>query len=160
MRCNKTKNIYKQCSLSNVRHLHSRAYKHIYPIICLKSVEVRRLQVVILALSPREMFQTDRILPRYILSRVCVSVRPRIFFIREKTANHSRPHTSIRAAEINNGIGSRRTEATRWCTVIRRAVDYDVTRCECREPGSNPMQGTIFVHFYCLRLTRLTLNKS
>ena len=40
----------------------------IYPIICLKYVDVRRLQVVILALSPREMSQTDRILPRYILS--------------------------------------------------------------------------------------------
>ena len=51
----------------------------IYPIICLKSVDVRRLQVVILALPPREMSQTDCILPRYILSRVCISVRPRIF---------------------------------------------------------------------------------
>ena len=35
------------------------------------------------------------------------------FFIRQKTANHCRPHTSIRAAEINNGIGSGRTEETR-----------------------------------------------
>ena len=51
----------------------------IYPIICLKSVDVRRLQVAILARSPREMSQTDRILPRYFLSRVRVSVRPRIF---------------------------------------------------------------------------------
>ena len=120
----------------------------IYPIICLKSVDVRRMQVVILALSPREMSQTDRILPRYILSRVRVLFRPR-FFIREKTANHSRPHTSILDAEINNAIGSR-TET----------FDYDVTRCEYREPGSNPMQGTIFFHFFCLRLTVLTLNKS
>ena len=51
----------------------------IYTIICLKSVDVRRLQVAILARSPREMSQTDRILPRYFLSRVRVSVRPRIF---------------------------------------------------------------------------------
>ena len=52
-------------------------------MICLKSVclsgDVRRLQVAILARSPREMSQTDRILPRYFLSRVRVSDRPRIF---------------------------------------------------------------------------------
>ena len=35
------------------------------------------------------------------------------FCIRQKTANRCRPHTSIRAAEINNGIGSGRTEETR-----------------------------------------------
>ena len=33
----------------------------IYTIICLKSVVVRKLQVAILARSPREMSQTDRI---------------------------------------------------------------------------------------------------
>ena len=33
----------------------------IYTIICLKSVAVRKLQVGILARSPREMSQTDRI---------------------------------------------------------------------------------------------------
>ena len=42
------------------------------------SVDVRKLQVAILTRSPREMYQTDRILPRNILSRVRVSVRPRI----------------------------------------------------------------------------------
>ena len=42
------------------------------------SVDVRRLQVAILARLPQEMSQTDRILPRYFLSRVRVSVRPRI----------------------------------------------------------------------------------
>ena len=59
----------------------------IYTIICLKSVclsgDVRRLQVAILARSPREMSQTDRIVWQYILSRVRISVRPIIFFIRE-----------------------------------------------------------------------------
>ena len=63
----------------------------IYTIICLKSVDVRRLQVAILARSPREMSQTDRILPRYFLSRVRVSVRPRIFLYAKKLPNHSRP---------------------------------------------------------------------
>ena len=33
----------------------------IYTIICLKSVAVRKRQVAILARSPREMSQTDRI---------------------------------------------------------------------------------------------------
>ena len=57
----------------------------IYTIICLKSVGVRSLQVAILARSSREMSLTDRILPRYILSRVRVSVRPRIFLYAKKT---------------------------------------------------------------------------
>ena len=56
----------------------------IYTIICLKSVDVRKLQVAILARSPREMSQTDRILLRYIMSRVSVSVRPRIFLYTKK----------------------------------------------------------------------------
>ena len=68
----------------------------IYTIICLTSVVVRKLQVAILARSPREMSQTDRIVWKHILSRVRVSVRPRIGFIREKTPNlsliQSRPH--------------------------------------------------------------------
>ena len=62
----------------------------IFTIICLK------LQVAILARSPREMSQTDRIVWKHILSWVRVSVRPRINFIREKTPNlsliQSRPH--------------------------------------------------------------------
>ena len=55
----------------------------IYTIIRHKSVDVRKLQVTILARSPRKMYQTDRILPRYIPSRVRVSVRPRIFSTRK-----------------------------------------------------------------------------
>ena len=67
-----------------------------YAIICLKSVVVRKRQVSILARSPREMSQTDCIVWNQILSRVRISVRPRICFIREKTPNlsliQSRPH--------------------------------------------------------------------
>ena len=51
----------------------------IYSIICLKSVDVRTMQFVILAHSPREMSQTDRIHPMYFLLRVRVSIRPRYF---------------------------------------------------------------------------------
>ena len=61
---------------------------HIYPIICLKSVclsgHVRRMQFAILAQSPREMSQTDRIHPMYFLSRVRVSIRPRTFVYAKK----------------------------------------------------------------------------
>ena len=68
-----------------------------YTIICIKSVVVRKLQIAILARSPREMSQT--IVSSESIScqsRVCVSVRPRICFIRENTQNlsliQSRPH--------------------------------------------------------------------
>ena len=64
----------------------------IYTIGCLKSVGVRSLHVAILARSPREMSLIDRILPRYILSRIRVSVRPRIFVYAKKSPNQTRPH--------------------------------------------------------------------
>ena len=65
---------------------------YIYTIICLKSVslsvDIRRLQVAILARSPREMSQTDRIVWQYILSRVRISVRPSIFYTRKTSINY------------------------------------------------------------------------
>ena len=63
-----------------------------YSILFYKSVEVLKQQVAILARSPREMYQTDRILPRYILSRVRVSFRPRIFLFAKKKKNQTRPN--------------------------------------------------------------------
>ena len=76
----------------------------IYTIICLKSGAVRKLQVAILARSPREMSQTDRILPRYFLSRVRVSVRPRIFLYAKKLQKHSlRPITDRQRHHRQNG---------------------------------------------------------
>ena len=57
----------------------------IYAIILLKSVAVRKLQVAILAQSSREMSQTVRIDWQYILSRVCVSVRPSNFLCGKNT---------------------------------------------------------------------------
>ena len=72
---------------------------HIYTIICLKSVclsgDVRRLQVAILARSPREMSQTYHILPRYFLSRVRVSVPPRIFYTRKTYINYRKVRQSL-----------------------------------------------------------------
>ena len=64
----------------------------IYPIICLKSVCLATfMQLAILAQSPREMSQTDRILPRYFLSRVRISIRPRYFL------NAKNPKTTVAA---------------------------------------------------------------
>ena len=42
------------------------------------------MQFAILAQSPQEMSQTDRIHPRYFLSRVRVSIRPRFFLYAKK----------------------------------------------------------------------------
>ena len=66
----------------------------IYTIICLKSVTVRKLRVAILARSSREMSLTDRIVWKHTLSRVRVSVRPRIvLYAKKKTiVNTESPH--------------------------------------------------------------------
>ena len=49
------------------------------------------MQFAILAQSPREMALTDRILPRYFLSRVRVSIRPRFFYTPKKPQTSPRP---------------------------------------------------------------------
>ena len=48
------------------------------------------MQFAFLAQSPQEMALTDRILPRYFLSRVRVSIRPRFFLYAKKP--HTRPN--------------------------------------------------------------------
>ena len=75
-----------EISYMESKHVHSLLNEAIiYSIICLKSVDVRTMQFVILAHSPREMSQTDRIHPRYFLLRVRVSIRPRYFVNAKKT---------------------------------------------------------------------------
>ena len=132
----------------------------IYTIIHHKSVDVRKLQVAILARSSREMSQTDRILPRYILSRVRVSLRPRIFLYAKKPQTTvARPaaddHRSAADKQLNwNGhnpfswVAQRQELSAK--TLLRSAAIRVQT--PCREQ--------YFFHFYCLRLTRLTFNKS
>ena len=133
---------------------------YIYTIIRRKSVDVRKLQVAILARSPREMSQTDRILPRYILSLVRVSVRPRIFLYAKKPqTTFARPaavdHRSAADKQLNrNGhnpfswVAQRQELSAK--TLLRSAAIRVQT--PCREQ--------YFFHFYCLRLTRLAFNKS
>ena len=128
------------------------ALRHIYTIIRHKSVDVRKRQVAILARSPREMSQTDRILPGYILSRVCVSVRPIIFFIREKTANHSR----FAAAKQLHWNGHNRFS---WVAQRQELIAKTFLRSAAIRVQTPCTEQYLF-HFYCLRLTRLTFNKS
>ena len=130
----------------------------IYTIIRHKYVAVRKLQVAIIARSPRELSQTDRILPRYILSRVRISVRPRIFLYAKKPQTTvARPaavdHRSAEDTQLNwNGHNPFGWVAQRQelATLLRSAAMSVQT--PCREQ--------YFIHFYCLRLTRLTFNKS
>ena len=79
----------------------------IYTIIRHKSVHVRKLQVAILAQSFREMSLTDRILLRYILSRVRVWVRPIIFvYAKNPQTTVARRSRSPLSGQINNLIGN------------------------------------------------------
>ena len=72
------------------------------------------MQFAILAQSPREMSQTYRIHPRYFLSRVRVSIRPR-FFIRQKTPNqpaHASAPPTVRTAQFETPFIPSRQVAT------------------------------------------------
>ena len=81
------------------------AYCIIYSIICRLSVDVRRMQFAFLAQSPREMALTDRILPRYFLSPVRVSIRPRFFlYAKQPQAKAARgPVACFSATNRQNG---------------------------------------------------------
>ena len=87
------------------------------------------MQFAILAQSPREMALTDRILPRYFLSRVRVSIRHRIFVYAQKTQT-SYPLTDLpgrmlqrhRPSERRNLKGSSYLHA-RWRLTSAAAMD-------------------------------------
>ena len=114
----------------------------IYTIIRHKSVAVRKLQVAILARSPREMSQTDRILPRYILSRVRVSVRPIIvLYAKIPQTTVARPVAVDSAADKQHNWNGH--NPFRLGSSAPRAQREDVV-AECSDQGSNTVQGTIF----------------
>ena len=131
---------------------------NIYPIICLKSVcrsgDVRKVQVAILGRLPREMSQTDRILPRYFLSRVRVSIRPRIFLYAKKLQTivarlAAVDRRSVADKQLNwNGHNplSRRSS-------VPKAQRENVV-AECSDHGSNPVQGTIFFSFLLFAINK------
>ena len=127
----------------------------IYTIILLKSVclsvGVRKLQVVILARSSREMYLTVRIVWQYILSRVRVSVRPSISFIWEKPRGNLAASASVyfkgqRPAIVTSGAGrDSRAVTVDWhrITIRRRRCVYGglctrsrgcVRTCVCVRP--------------------------
>ena len=87
-------------------------------IIFLKSVGVRKLQVAILARSFREMYQTVRIDWKHIMSRVRVSVRPRILLYPKK---HQKPrgNQAASASVYFNGQRTALSPAQRAATVGR-----------------------------------------
>ena len=127
----------------------------IYTIICLKSVDVRKLQVAILARSPREMSQTDRILPRYIRSRVSVSVRPRIFLY---TKNPKPDSPACCLSQVVYGSALRPEKTTELETaeptqlggiaLRRRPINYDVNGCGVQGSEFKPHAGNnIFFTF-------------
>ena len=150
----------KQVHISIVIHCKVQFLLYFIPTFRHWLYDVLKLQVAILARSPRKMSQTDRILPRYILSRVRVSVRPRIFYTRKNPQTTvARPaavnHRSAADKQLNwNGhnpfswVAQRQELSAK--TLLRSAAIRVQT--QCREQ--------YFFHFYCLRLTRLTFNKS
>ena len=146
------------------------------------------MQFAILDRSLREMSQTDRIHPRYFLSRVRVSIRPRTFFIREKPQTTvDRPRTFFIREKPQTTVDRPRTffirekpqtTVDRPAAVDRRFVADRQLNLNGRNPFSprssvpraqrenaaitvqTPCGEQYIFHFYCLRLTRLTLNKS
>ena len=61
------------------------------------------MQFAILAQSPPEMALTESILPRYFLSRVRVSIRPRFFYTPKKTKPARGPVACFSATDRQNG---------------------------------------------------------
>ena len=82
------------------------------------------MQFAILAQSPQEMSQTDRIHPRYFLSRVRVSIRPR-FFLYAKKGGFSELLDVVRSF-VRSCHGSAGREAGR--TARPRTIAHDHAR--------------------------------
>ena len=77
------------------------------------------MQFAFLAQSPREMALTDRILPRYFLSRVRVSIRPRFFYTPKNPGpnqpaarSHDSAPPTVRTAQFETQIIPSRQVAT------------------------------------------------
>ena len=77
------------------------------------------MHFAILAQSPREMALTDRILPRYFLSRVRVSIRPRFFYTPKNprpnqpaARSHASVPPTVRTAQFETQIIPSRQVAT------------------------------------------------
>ena len=112
------------------------------------------MQLAILAQSPREMSQTDRIHPRYFLSRVRVSIRPIILIYAKKPhPTVARPATVDRRSVADKQLNlNGRNPFSRRSSVPRDQRENLVA--ECSDHGSNPVQGTIFFSFLLFAINK------
>ena len=112
------------------------------------------MQLAILAQSPREMSQTDRIHPRYFLSRVRVSIRPIILLYAKK------PHPTVArpAAVDRRSVADEHLNLNGRNPFSRRSsVPRDQRKnilAESSDHGSNPVQGTIFFSFVLFAINK------
>ena len=114
------------------------------------------MQLAILAQSPREMSQTDRIHPRYFLSRVRVSIRPIILLYAEKKTHSTvaRPAAVDRRSVADKQLNlNGRNPFSRRSSVPRDQRENVVA--ECSDHGSNPVQGTILFSFLLFAINKV-----
>ena len=112
------------------------------------------LQFAILDRSPREMSQTDCIHPRYFLSRVRVSIRPRIFLYAKKPQTTvARPAAVDRRSVADKQLNWNGRNPFSLRSSVPRAQRENVV-AECSDHGSNPVQGTIFFSFLLFAINK------
>ena len=97
--------------------------------VCLY-VGVRKLQVVILARSSREMYLTIRIVRQYILSLVRISVQPSNFFIREKHPKRLGNRVASASVQLNEQLPAL-SPADRAVTVGCQRIAITCTAATC-----------------------------
>ena len=112
------------------------------------------MQFAILDRSPRDMSQTDRIHPRYFLSRVRVSSRPIIFlYAKTPKTTVARPAVVDRHSVADKQLNlNGRDPFSRRSSVPRGQRENVVA--ECSDHGSNPVQGTIFFSFLLFAINK------
>ena len=113
------------------------------------------MQFAILDRSPREMYQTDRDHPRYFLSRVRVSIRPRIFlYVKKKPQTTvARPSAVDRRSVADKQLNLNGRNPFSRRSSLPRAQRENVV-AECSDHVSNPVQGTIFFSFILFAINK------
>ena len=112
------------------------------------------MQFAILDRSPREMSQTDRIHPRYFLSRVCVSIRPRFFlYAKKQQTTVARPAAVDRRSVADKQLNLNERNPFSLRSSVPRAQRDNVV-AECSDHGLNPVQGTIFFSFLLFAINK------
>ena len=100
------------------------------------------------------MSQTDRIHPRYFLSRVRVSIRPRIFLYAKKPQTTvARPAAVDRRSVADKQLHLNGRNPFSLRSSVTRAQSENVV-AECNDHGSNPVQGAIFFSFLLFAINK------